>query len=223
MSETLVEIRDRVFRLGSGGKIEVCGQGFDFTNCEFIALPERSTIVTAVPIIIGLSGELGFKGCRFDGNGMRAFVRSVGGIRINGCELIGGSSPSDPVIIMESSTSACGLACDNCSFIACTTVGEVLVSSAGGICMRNCQFEACNVQGDLVRLNRMNGKGEFENCTFKDCAAAFHLLSSGDVSKGVGKNCISLNCSAVDSIFSHSQDDCFDGKFIVSGEMMQFK
>lgn len=69
----------------------------------------------------------------------------------------------------------------------------------------------------------MNGKGEFENCSFKDCAAAFHLLSGGDVSKGVGKNCISQNCRAVDSIFSHSQDDCFDGKFIVSGEMMQFK
>lgn len=159
MSETFAEIRDRVFRIGSRGQIEVCGHGFDFTNCEFIALPERDAIMTALPIIIGLSGELGFKGCRLDGNGMRAFVRSVGGIRIRGCELIGGSSPKDPVIIMENSTSACGLACDNCSFIACTTVGEALISSAGGIRMRNCQFEACNVQGDLVRLNRDEWQG----------------------------------------------------------------
>ncbi len=222
-SECAAEIRNRVFRLGGRGRIEIYGRGFSFLNCEFIAISEPGIEVTPLPIIVGLSGELTFEGCRLDGKGTRMLVESVDGMRIKDSELIAGHSLGGPVIAMANPASACGLNCDGCSFVGCTTVGEVLVGSAGEINMRNCRFEACNVQGDLIRFNRSNGSGRFVNCSFKDCAAAFHLLSGGDTLMGPGKVCLCQNCHAVDSIFSLPDDSCFTGNFVIAGETAQFR
>ena len=217
------EIRDCVFRFGSQGQIEIHGDVSNFVNCEFISKPEKSGVITEQPMISGLSGALVFESCKIDGNGTRRLIESADGIRIRGCEIIAGRSQSLPLIRMANPTSTYGIECKECSFVACTTAGEVLVSSEGRISMRRCRFEACNVEGDLIRFNRANGCGQFEDCCFKDCAAAYHLLSSGEGLNGAGKPCDCQNCRAVDSIFSCSQDRYFVGNLIISGETTQFE
>jgi len=211
-------IRNTTFRVAGEASVLVDSPECLFEKCTFVAagLPRSDE---HCPLVSLNSKHAAFNHCEFHCEEFRSTLSSHGSLRMVECLIEAGFSDRRPIVSMRGHGDDSVLSCDSCKFIACVSDEKPVVWSSGGLILDNCMFEACNASRNMVEWIGIKSPASISRCTFRDCAAAGHLVACLGQSDEIRKKSSAMGCQVENSIFS-SKGEVFFGKnswFLSSG------